>query len=197
VLRFVGEDERRSGVPTIGDGGVRRSAARYPARYSFRARLIAGRFRRARSGDIVGSELVSERWSPAEELQLELDRSRRFGHHFALVCISSRREIEDRWASIRELAYGVSSLLRRVDRVWIDGAGVYVLLPECDRTMVEALLDRLGEPLSRLLGEDNRSELSSAVFPEDGLTSGALLSALNGNRQAPSAATRHRGTPAA
>jgi hypothetical protein len=195
VLRFVGEDERKSGVPTIGVGGDRRSAARYPARHSFRARLVAGRFRRARNG--VGSELVSERWSPAEELQLELDRSRRFGHHFALVCISSCREIEDRWASIRELAYGVSSLLRRVDRVWIDGAGVYVLVPECDRTMVEALLDRLGERLSRLLGEDNRSQVSSAVFPEDGLTSGALLNALSANRQAPSAATRRRGTPAA
>lgn len=190
MLRFVGEDERGSGVPTIGAGGDRRSAARYPARHSFGARLIAGRFRRARNGDMVGSELVSERWSPAEELQVELDRSRRFGHHFALVRISSRREI-------RELAYGVSSLLRRVDRVWIDRTGVYVLLPECDRTMVEALFDRLGEPLSRLLGENNRSEVSSAVFPEDGLTSGALLSALNRNRQAPSKATRRRSTPAA
>ena len=61
-----------------------------------------------------------------------------------------------------------------------------------DRTMLEATLDRLRDPLSRLLGEDARAEVSAAVFPEDGLTSGALFSALDVNRDAMS--LRPRGT---
>ncbi len=200
MLRFVGEDERSPEGLTARNGNGSRSHAHGLYSRSLRTRLaiFVGPFRWGGNERRPGSELVSRRWSPSEELQSELDRSRRFGHHFALIRISSRREIENKWSSVRDLAYGVSSLLRRVDRVWIDGTGVYLLLPECDRTMVEALLDRLHEPLSRLLGESGRSEVSSAVFPDDGMTSGALLGALTANRPAPTpVAPEHRSTPAA
>jgi hypothetical protein len=168
VLHFVGVDER-------GSAGL---SAQKP---SSRVRLL--RRRRARR---VGSELVSERWSPSEEVRLELDRSRRFGRNFALVCISSRKDIEDRWTHVRDLAYGLSSLVRRIDRVWIEGSRVYLLLPECDRTMVEALLLRLREPLARLAGEDAHPGVSLAVFPEDGFTKGALYSVLSAELHASS-----------
>jgi hypothetical protein len=198
VLRFTGENGRGPEGLTTKNGNGSPSAAASDAAASSSRRLGIFVHPLRRKGRRPGSELVSQQWTPAEELQLELDRSRRFGHHFGLICISSRRGIESRWGSFRDLALGVRSLLRRVDRVWIDGTGVYLLLPECDRTMVEAFLERLREPLSRLLVENERSEISSAVFPEDGLTSGALISALKANRHTPEyVGTDHRSTPAA
>jgi hypothetical protein len=199
VLRFVGEDGRSSEELTATNGNESPSAAaRAPDRSP--SRRLGGfprPFRRS-NGWKHGAELISRRWSPLEELQLELDRSRRFGHRFALICISSRPGSEGGWSSVRELAYGVSSLLRRVDRVWIDSTSVYLLLPECDRSMVESLLERLRDPLSRLLAHNERSELSSAIFPDDGMTSGSLLEALKANCHGPSlVAPEHRSTPAA
>lgn len=201
MLRFNGEDARGPEGPAIKNGNGSPSAAARGAAARSSHRLRLGIFvhpLRGKKGRRTGSELVSQKWTPSEELQLELDRSRRFGHHFGLIYISSRRGIESRLGSFRDLALGMRSLLRRVDRVWIDGTGVYLLLPECDRTMVEAFLERLREPLSRLLAENERSEVSSAVFPEDGLTSGALISALKTNRHSPEyVGTEHRSTPAA
>jgi hypothetical protein len=192
VLKFVGVDEGRSEELTARLGGVTPVADAHasvppPARYPLRARLglIVGPFRRNGNGRRTGTELVSERWSPSEELQLELDRSRRFGHHFALVRITRRREFEDGWTCVRDLACELNALLRRVDRVWIDGAGVYMLLPECNRTMVEAMLARIHEPLSRMLGEEPPAVTATAIFPDDGMTSAALLGSLNGNQTAP------------
>ena len=213
MLRFLGEDGRSEGL----SGGDARVAAEpkvwapFERRHALRARLSVRGFRRNgngnghnESGRGSESELVSERWSPAHELRLELDRSRRFGHPFALVGIWCRPK-QERWTFLREVATALDSFVRRVDRVWIQGSGVYVLLPECDRTMLEATLDRLRDPLSRLLGEDARAEVSAAVFPEDGLTSGALFSALDVNRDPMSPPPRgtfeprvtHERTPAA
>jgi hypothetical protein len=200
MLRFLGED----GSEGLSGGDARAAEpvvwAPFERRHALRARLFVRGFRR--NGDANGngsnesgrgsrSELVSERWSPAHELRLELDRSRRFGHPFALVGIWCRPK-QERWGFLREFATALDTFVRRVDRVWIQGSGVYVLLPECDRTMLEATLERLRDPLSRLLGEDTRTEVSAAVFPEDGLTSRALLSALDVNRDA--MGLRPRGT---
>ena len=145
----------------------------------------------------MASELVSERWSPSEEVRIELERGRRFGRQFALVCLSCPRRIEDPWTHVRVLASESSSLLRRVDRVWIDGPRVYMLLPECDRAMAEAMLLRISEPLARVVGEDAPFEASLAVFPEDGLTTGALFSALSAERRTSSPDTKRRSVPTA
>jgi hypothetical protein len=198
MLRFLGEDGRSEGLSR---GGAR-VAAEPVVSTPFEPRRARGRlsvrgFRRNghgpyENGQGSGSELVSEPWSPAQELRLELDRSRRFGHPFALVRIWCRPK-QERWTFVREFATALDTFVRRVDRVWIQGSGVYVLLPECDRTKLEATLDRLRDPLSRLLGEDARAEVSAAVFPDDGLTSGALFSALSVNRDTMS--LRPRGAP--
>ena len=187
MLKFVGEEGRQtdeSGVDRRSDSPEASALARDRTRTRRSGRL--GRIVRPikrRAGDRrFGSELVSPAWGPSDEFDLELDRSRRFGRQFALVCVLSRRGLEDRWTSARELAYGLNSLIRRVDRVWIDGFHVYVLLPECDRTMVEAMLARVREPMDKLLGERGDSEVSFAVFPEDGLTSGALYAALSADQ---------------
>jgi hypothetical protein len=188
MLRFLGEDGGSAGVTRHGAGAAAEGvdSARFERRPALRARLSVRGFRRNGNGSTEkgrgsASELVSERWSPAQELQLELDRSRRFGHPFALVGIWCRPK-QERWTFLRDVATALDTFVRRVDRVWIQGSGVYVLLPECDRTKLEATLERLRDPLSRLLGEDARTEVSAAVFPDDGLTSGALFSALRVNR---------------
>lgn len=184
MSRFAGVDEGRS-------EGLRAESL------SARLKLSVLPIRRRGPARRVASELVSERWSPSEEVRLELERSRRFGRQFALVCLSSRRGIEDRWTHVRELANELSSLLRRVDRVWIEGPRVYMLLPECDRTMVEAMLLRIREPLARLAGEDVRPDVSLAVFPEDGLTKSALYSALSTEDRTWGPASRRRSVPTA
>jgi hypothetical protein len=170
----------RSDALTRGEGGpAMKDAGSWPFEgpQAFRARVSVRRLRRNGNGR-VGSQLAPERWGPVQELQLELDRSRRFGHPFALVGIWCRPTQRDRWTFLREVAGSLNGLVRRVDRVWIQGSGVFVLLPECDRTKLEATLARLRDPVARLLGEDARAQVSSAVFPDDGLTSGALLDAL-------------------
>jgi hypothetical protein len=151
----------------------------------------------------IGARLERAPRSSSEELQVELSRSRRFGHSFALVRIPCRVAAEGGWNLRRDLASALSSLVRRVDRVWSEGTSVYLLLPECNRTMVEAMLARIGEPLSKLLSEEDRAAVSAAVFPDDGVTSGALYNALNGRslspamRQERSARVQAPETPAA
>jgi hypothetical protein len=119
-------------------------------------------------------------WSSPEELQIELSRSRRYGNRFVLLRIPCGHD-EDGGSNGREdMARTVSSLLRRVDRVWPDGTSLYLLLPECDRAKAEAMLARIREPLTKLLGEEELLAISSAVFPDDGFTGGALFDALEG-----------------
>ena len=125
-------------------------------------------------------------WSSPEELQLELSRSRRFGHPFVLVRIPcGHGEQGGSNGSGEEVARTVSSLLRRVDRVWPDGTSLYLLLPECDRGMGEAMLARIREPLTKHLSDEQLLAISSAVFPEDGFTGGALFDALDGRSISP------------
>ena len=119
-------------------------------------------------------------WSSPEELQLELSRSRRYGNPFVLVRIPCGHDEEGGSNRREELARMLSSLLRRVDRVWPDGTSLYLLLPECDRAMGEAMLARIREPLTKVLSEEELHAISSAVFPADGLTGGALFDVLDG-----------------
>ena len=118
-------------------------------------------------------------WSSPEELQLELSRSRRYGHPFVLVRIPCGHYENGGSNGREEVARTVSSLLRRVDRVWPGGASLYLLLPECDRAMGEAMLARIRDPLTKLLSEEELLAISSALFPDDGFTSGALFDALD------------------
>jgi hypothetical protein len=118
-------------------------------------------------------------WSSPEELQLELSRSRRYGSRFVLVRIPCGYD-EERANGRGEVARTVSSLLRRVDRIWADGTNLYLLLPEGDRAMGEAMLARIREPLTKHLSDEELLAISSVVFPDDGFTGGALFDALDG-----------------
>ena len=123
------------------------------------------------------------RLSSWEDLQREVDRSRRYGHSFSVVRLASRTR---RWArsngageahraEFERKALMVGVLLRKLDRVWADGEDIYLLLPEGGRAMAEAMLDRISEPLTLLVPD---SVASIATFPQDGLSMGGLLAAL-------------------
>ncbi len=66
--------------------------------------------------------------------------------------------------------------LRLVDRAWVDDGSIYVLLPESSREAAEILLGRVASAAPDLVPTDIRV----ATFPDDGLTSGALIAAIHG-----------------
>lgn len=70
----------------------------------------------------------------------------------------------------------LGSHLRLVDRTWVDDGSVYVLLPESPRPAADALLGRVRAHIPGLLPDDVRV----ATFPDDGLTSGAIIAAVHG-----------------
>jgi hypothetical protein len=109
-----------------------------------------------------------------DALRRELDRSRRFGHPFVLLKIrpgtpGSRRR------RAGEFAETIRSHVRSVDLVWARGRSVYALLPETDRGGGAHAVARLWEEVPALR---TASAIAFAAFPDDGLTSGALLAAL-------------------
>jgi hypothetical protein len=122
-------------------------------------------------------------WRMREELWNELTRSRRYGRSFLLLRVRlarpasvarprrPRRPVE-RYKPDGGLLHGV---FRRIDRVWEDEDDFYVLLPECDRSKGDAVVTRVRALLVDSLGE---AEIAMAAFPDDGVTSGALLVAL-------------------
>jgi len=117
-----------------------------------------------------------------EDFRLELERSRRYGHSFFLARFACGQADEGRFARSDKVGCVVRSLVRAVDLVWAEGRNVYVLLPECDRETGEAALARIRQALAGFSSDEQRIETGWAVFPEDGLTGGALLDALCGNR---------------
>jgi hypothetical protein len=150
-------------------------------RFSLRTVLRPG-FRASRSETLAWKR--DRRWVKGvgsfEDLEREVNRSRRFGHAFFLARIPCPRGSgeADSWRE-RTLALLIS-LVRNVDTVWSDGKDVYLLLPESDRGMGTAALARIREPLSRVLGREELETISFVVFaPDECPTSRALLAALH------------------
>jgi hypothetical protein len=152
------------------------------------ASLVRALFRRLSPGGRAETLPRSTAWwrsirrSAFEELQLELSRGRRYEHPFFVVRIPCGRAGERHWNRSYELASVLSSLVRSVDRVCADGSDVYLLLPECGGERGTRMLARISQPLAEHLSEAERAGISCAVFPDDGLTSGALLDTLHGHR---------------
>jgi hypothetical protein len=117
-----------------------------------------------------------------EDFRLEVERSRRYGHSLFLARFACGRADEGRFERSDKVACAVRTLVRTVDRVWAEGRNVYVLLPECDREMGEAALERMRRALAGISTDDQTIETGWAVFPDDGLTAGAVLDALRGDR---------------
>jgi hypothetical protein len=191
MLSFTGTEQNGNGAasaspaPSAENGAEGASLAMLPSsRQVVRAHLRVllrslRRSSRARTLHRVEARRRTVTWSPPEELQVELSRSRRYGHPFVLVRIPCGHADGGGSNGRDEVARTVSSLLRQVDRVWPGGTSLYLLLPECDRARAEAMLARIREPLAKHLAEEELLAISSALFPDDGFTSGALFDALD------------------
>jgi hypothetical protein len=109
------------------------------------------------------------------EFRRELRRARRGGRPLTLLRIEGA---ELRGGGATELGPRARALglrLRIVDRAWVDDGSIYVLLPESSRAAAEALIARIRTDAPEELPEHVRV----ATFPENGLTSGAIIAALD------------------
>jgi hypothetical protein len=108
-----------------------------------------------------------EGWS---EFHRELARARRFDRPFGIVRYVG---VGQGVMTDRHLRDKVAALGRRIDRVWLDGGDLFVLMPESDAGAVETAVARaryrVGEALERSI---------SATFPANGITSGSLIACL-------------------
>lgn len=113
---------------------------------------------------------------PWVQFRRELNRSRRYGHELALLWLGPRDDeevvAEALWATIQRLT-------RDVDCSWVADGRLFVLLPESNRTGAENLVGRLAAAEPAMFA---RLEARIAAFPEEGLTSGALLGAVAADR---------------
>jgi hypothetical protein len=111
------------------------------------------------------------------EFHRELARARRFNGEFAVMRWPLRHEPADGDRS--EIMGGIEGRARRIDRVWVDGSDVLVLLPETSRAAAEVVLERI-----RSVPALAEITPTMASFPQDGITSGALLSVIDDQEQA-------------
>jgi lipopolysaccharide/colanic/teichoic acid biosynthesis glycosyltransferase len=108
-------------------------------------------------------------------LDREIDRSRRHRHQLTLLRLGAP---SGNGADPRRLiatADRLRALIRSVDDVWVDGEGLFVLLPESGRDDADGLLNRLATTAPEIVGV---GEVIVAAFPEDGLTANALRAAV-------------------
>lgn len=126
-------------------------------------------FRRVTPVTAAAADRLEHGW---RELARELDRARRHERPLTIIRLGPAAEAG---FDPEEREQELSRHLRSIDRTWLDGETLYIVLPETDRVAGEAMLARI-----RRLGPNWGHGLAMAVFPEDGITTAALLSALSG-----------------
>lgn len=113
------------------------------------------------------------------EFRRELRRARRAGRPLTLLRLSAddlSAEQAARDPSLESSAQQLLAQVRVVDRAWVDDGSLYIMLPESARADAERMLVRIRASAPNLLPE--RAHI--ATFPEDGLTSGALIASVSG-----------------
>lgn len=111
------------------------------------------------------------------EFRRELRRARRGSRPLTLLRLAGEELPTDGPTGSLDLATRSRRLglqLRLVDRTWVDEGSIYVLLPDSPRLAADVLVDRIRVDAPDQLPERVRV----ATFPEDGLTSGAIIAAL-------------------
>ena len=110
------------------------------------------------------------------EFRREMRRARRGVKALTIlrIPVTDPAGVDD--ATLAARSEEIAAHLRLVDRTWIDDGSVYVLLPESPRAAADVLLSRIRTVAPALLPADVRT----ATFPDDGLTSGAIIAAVHG-----------------
>ena len=131
--------------------------------------------------NVASTSLVRNAESGWGYMRTELARSRRHDRRFVLVGIPNELWSPSTAASTEmgevglEAAGAVQRIIRRPDRAWVDGSLLHVLLTDCDRQKGLAFLARAKGVIPHLFGDDR---VKLVVFPDDGITTGALLAGL-------------------
>jgi hypothetical protein len=115
-----------------------------------------------------------------DALRAELDRARRHRRTFAMARLELAAapdgamlpEGDDGIATATIRLIGAS--LRITDRAWLEDGDAVILLPESDRATAESFAERVRASAPGRFTD----RIAFAAFPDDGLTSSALLDAL-------------------
>jgi hypothetical protein len=109
------------------------------------------------------------------EFHRELARARRFDRPFAIVRFSVGRSPDQ--GVLVGLRNEIAVISRRIDRAWIDEDHILLLLPEATEAAAKAALSRIHVRVAAAVA----FEPGLALYPEHGITSGALIAAVYGN----------------
>lgn len=113
------------------------------------------------------------------EFRREMRRSRRGVRPLTLLrVVGPGPDEEGLTADLTVRSQLLGRHLRLVDRAWVDDGSVYILLPESPRAAADVLLARIRAISPALLMSN---DVRSATFPDDGLTSGAIIAAVHGS----------------
>jgi len=102
------------------------------------------------------------------EFYREFDRSRRYERPLTLGRYSVAAPLA---GTGRDIVTEVEQHLRTIDRAWLDGHDLYIMLPETDRGSAMHVLERVRVAAPELIRDDP----SVASFPEDGITAASIL----------------------
>lgn len=141
----------------------------------FVALLTAFHGGRSRKAAEAQPPSFSESW---DAFRRELDRSRRFGRQFVLMRIPAGETLRATGGSVSAARGPLGAMplaLRAIDQAWTMEGSVYAVLPESNRPAAMALIARLRASMPDAASLD---EIEIAEFPEDGLTTGALVASL-------------------
>lgn len=119
------------------------------------------------------------------EVAIELERGRRYERPFVLIRVPL--EGQRGRGGQPDHCRRMTSAVRRIDRCWLAAGSLYFLLPESSRDAGEGLLTRMREHFPEL----PLHEAQMACFPDDAVTAGALLDAV----QPDDSAVEERGRP--
>jgi hypothetical protein len=135
--------------------------------------LVVPALRGAPAGVLGGAIADADAgWS---EFHRELARARRFDGQFVLVRFPVLSVSEP--AALAAIRDELAVRGRRIDRLWIDESNILILLPETSKAAAETVLARIRAGTSALAA----IEPALAAFPEQGITSGTLISAVYGS----------------
>jgi hypothetical protein len=114
--------------------------------------------------------------TPWKDFAREVERSRRYEHPFALIVLPLPEAVSEVNAKFLEQGRDRAGLrIRTIDKVWLVGRSLYLLLPETATRGALGLLSRLERESHGFL---SAGSARIVAFPEDGLTPLALIASL-------------------
>jgi hypothetical protein len=149
--------------------------------------LMLGSAVRSRTRRPAGSatQQVEAGWTA---VYTELARSRRHDRRFTIVGIPEAAWAPANADQLERADAGVTAatmlqtILRRSDRAWADGSMLYTLITDCDTQQSAGFMQRARATMPQLFRDTG---LRVAVFPDDGITLGALLARLGADTEEP------------